>query len=331
MNEFELIARLARVVERPLPKGWVGIGDDCAAVPDPAGEGVTLYTCDAAVEGRHFLQGKTPWEDVGWRLAAASVSDIAACGGAPQAALVALNWPRQYPAEDAEALYRGLARAARDFGFQVIGGNVSSADQVVVDLFMTGRAPRLVPRGGAGPGHGLWLSGPVGDSAAGLAVLKGEPGGGPEDRAVLLHRHLRPHPRLDLAPLLAAHASAAMDISDGLAPELGHLARASGVELRVEGAAVPLSEELRRGWNFRGPLPQDPAFRLALYGGEDYQILFTLPVLEGKEGRKRDDLFLQAGAVEIGRVLPGERGEGRVWLDGMELPEGGGWDHLKGG
>ena len=260
-NEFELIRRLAARLG-PAPEGLIGIGDDAAGVPD--GEGWLLYTCDVAVEGRHFRLGQMPPADIGWRLASANVSDIVACGGLPRHVLVSLGVPPHVADEQLDALYAGLAEAGRDFGFHVIGGNVSGAHELFVDLFMTGHTSRFVPRGGARPGDVLAVSGPLGGSAAGLEILGR--GARDESERALVRRHLRPRARTDFAEALRAAASAAIDISDGLSSELHHLAEASHVRLELESARIPRAPELRA---YAGA---DPAASLgwALRGGEEY-------------------------------------------------------------
>lgn len=316
-GEFELIARLAARLEGRLPAGGaqpgaVGIGDDCAAVPLAAG-GVQLLTCDIAVAGRHFLPGRTPMADTGWKVASANVSDVCACGGRPTHALVSLGVPAGQDPAALEALYDGLGEAAAAYGFAVAGGNVSGAAELIVDVFMLGEAPRFIARSGAQPGEVVAVSGTLGDAAAGLALF-GAGAWAPEAEP-LVRRHLRPRARTDLVPLLQDVATAAIDISDGLASELNHLAERSGVALAVEGAAVPLSAPLRAHAAARG----EPALGLALHSGEEYALLFTLPA-------ERVDALAGHDVTVIGRV---EAGQG-VTLDGQPLPREG-WDHLQAG
>ena len=309
LGEFELIARLAERLPPTRGAGVVGIGDDAAAIP--SGEGLLLMTCDIAVSGRHFLPGLTPMADVGWKVATSNVSDIVACGGLPSVALISLGVPREAAEADFDGLYDGIAEAASHYGFQVLGGNVSGAQEIVVDCFMLGKAPRFIPRGGARPGDKVALSGTVGDSQAGLAVLKA--GAKNETEQQLLRRHLRPRARTDLVELLQKSANAAIDISDSLASELNHLAKASGARLEVEAARIPISRELRAYAKAQG---EDP-LQAALFGGEEFQVLFTVPPEEA--GRLEE-----AGIALIGEVTAGEG----AWLSGEPLPAKG-WDHLR--
>lgn len=308
-GEFALIARLAALLGNPSTPGIIGIGDDCAGIPK--GDGFLLMACDIAVEGRHFRRGLAPMEDVGWKVATANVSDVVACGGRPTFALVSLGVPEALPPAELDGLYRGLAAAGRHYGFQVLGGNVSGAQELIVDLFILGESPRFIARGGARPGDLLAVSGTLGDGDAGLALLQAE--GARVAGHPLVRRHLHPTARLDLVPLLQALATAAIDISDGLASELHHLAQASGVRLDVDAARIPLSQALRDFARERG---EEPLTR-AVNGGEAYEVLFTLPA--DAEAR-----LAGTDVSVIGRVSTGAG----VFLDGRPLPSGG-WDHLR--
>lgn len=308
--EWRWIQRLTRSLRTAELPGVVNIGDDCAAWPH--GGELLLLTCDAAVAGRHFTIGHTPWEAIGWRLATASVSDVAACGGHPISALVSVGLPQGLPEQALEAVYQGLQEAAECYGFFVQGGNISTAEQLFLDLFMLGRTAHFVPRGGAQPGDWLALSDVPGESEAGRRALLAAT----EDaQATLIARHLRPQARLDLVPLVAECAHAAIDVSDGLASELHHLARASGVRLEVERAAIPQSEALRRWCAAQG----ESALQLALSGGEDYALLVSVAPQDWVR-------MEQAGFQRIGQVCEGQG----VCLDGEALALTG-WDHLRQG
>ncbi len=311
-GEFGLIARLAARLQAPKMEGVVGIGDDTAAVPRAGG--FMLLTCDIAIAGRHFLQGTTPMADVGWKVAVSCVSDIAACGGLPEHALVSLGVPEDIGAESLDELYDGLAEAAAHYGFEVLGGNVSGATELVVDCFMVGKAARFISRGGAKPGELVAVSGTLGDSDAGGTILA-DAGArvAREPHRSLVGRHLRPQARIDLVEPLGKWATAAIDISDSLASELHHLSASGGVGLAVEREKIPLSPELK---TFAVGTGEDPMER-ALFGGEDYQILCTLPKAHGKQAET-------AGFTLIGEVVK----EKCVLLSGEPLPAKG-WDHLR--
>ena len=310
-GEFELIRRLAARVGECEAADVVGIGDDAAAVLRD-GKWL-LLTCDIAVEGRHFRLGKAAPADVGWKVASANVSDIVACGGKAEHALISLGVPPHVSEDQLEALYGGIAEAAQSYGFFVLGGNVSRSQELIVDVFMTGTAQRFIPRGGARPGDRIALSGPLGDSAAGLELLDVRQRAAANDHENrLIRSHLRPRARDDLVESLQQGASAAIDISDGLSSDAGHLAEASGVRLDLERSRLPVSRDLEAFARSR-----DVAhWKWVLHGGEDYQILFTFP-------REHDPVFAAAGIAVVGEVRAGHG----VYLDGeMLIPEG--WDHL---
>jgi thiamine-monophosphate kinase len=314
LGEFELIARLAGRLKPPLTPGAVGIGDDCAALP--ASDGFLLITCDAAVENRHFVPDLIPWADVGWRLATANVSDVVACGGRPTAALISLGVPAKLAPEVLDEIYDGLADAARQYGFDVLGGNVSGAKELWLDMMMVGKCRRFLSRGGARPGDQIIVTGPLGDSAAGLELLKEGAGGegAAPHVATLIQRHRRPRARTDLVDTLQATASAVIDISDGLASELNHLAARSKVKLAVERGRIPVSKELEAFAAERGRNPVD----IALGSGEEYELVCTIPRAGG---------MLPLGGKNT-RVIGEVQAGAGVFLDGQPLPPNG-WDHLR--
>lgn len=310
IGEFALIARMAARLKGGLPEGVVGIGDDCAALP-LSGGGVQLLTCDVMVDGRHFKSGRSDLADVGWRAATANVSDICACGGLPGYALVSLMVPPGRHADSLEALYQGLSEAEAEYGFRVIGGNVSGGAVLAVDMFMLGEAPRFVPRGGAKPGDRIAVSGTLGDAAAGLALLdSGTSAFSGADE--LVRRHRRPRAEVALVPLIQRVASSAIDISDGLSAELHHLALASGTRMDIRSDLIPLSQPLTAFAQARGDSP----LKWALHGGEDYRLLLTIPP-------EHPDALDDSQVTLIGEVREGAG----VFLDGAPLPRGG-WDHL---
>ncbi|HEX7928050.1 MAG TPA: thiamine-phosphate kinase, partial [bacterium] len=253
-----------------------------------------------------------------WKIATANVSDIVACGGKPSACLSSLGVPPDFPPAVLEAIYDGLADAARHYGFDVVGGNVSAASELWIDLFMLGKAPRFISRGGAKPGDLVVVTGAIGDAAAGFDLLQSRRRGreDPPYAEALVNKHLRPQARLDLVDPLRAAASAAIDISDGLASELHRLAERSKVQISIDAGRIPMSAELTV---FATDRQIDP-LRLALSSGEEYQLVFTLP----KGGNLAP--FGGRGTRIIGEVRAGSG----VLLDGAVL-EPLGWDHLKAG
>lgn len=265
-GEFQVIARLTSRLTgsgaAPAP-GETWIGDDAAVLEVPD-QGRMLLTADLVVAGVHGDLSLMSVADLGWRAMVASLSDIAAMGGTPRHAVVCVAAP---PESDLDELYSGIAAASSEFGCPVVGGDLSGADQLVVSLAMTGVVPEgaePVLRSGARPGDRLFVTGPLGASAAGLRLLRGGPGEGldPATVAELQVAYRRPRPRLrEGTAARAGGASAMIDVSDGLAGDLGHIADASGVGFEL--MHVPVA---------RGAEVDD-----ALYGGEDYQLVMACP------------------------------------------------------
>jgi thiamine-monophosphate kinase len=295
-GEFELIERLASHLE-PLDSG-LGIGDDAAAWQPTAGR-VLVATTDMLVEGIHFrLEWISP-RDLGWKALAVNLSDLAAMGASPGHALISIALlPDQGPL--AEEIYEGLGELARGTGTRVVGGDtVRTPGPLVINVALVGEADpeRLLRRTGARPGDVVAVTGTVGASAAGLDLLlrDGRAALARPGAASLIEAHHRPRPQLRAGAALAAHdVHCAIDISDGVASEAWHLARASGVEIEVDVDRLPLTREAVE------LLGEARARQLALTGGEDYQLLFTVP--ERRYDEVTRALPPDAGATVVGRV-----------------------------
>ena len=316
-----------------------GNGDDAAAVslsPLPGGEplagepgvaeaGVTeLYTTDTMVAGVHFTAATTPWRDLGWKALASNISDIAAMGGIPGVALVTLGLPPDTPVDGIAELYAGMNDICRRFGVAIVGGDMVRSPVAFVTVALTGIADgALLLRTAAAPGHQVAVTGPVGGSAGGLRLLlAGGVDDGDDAAAELIRRHRMPCPQVVAGRILAGvGVPAAMDVSDGLADDLGKLCRASGVAAIIYADRAPVLPALRERW------PDDWA-DLALYGGEDYVLLFTAPPATMAAALAQ----LPAGAAVIGEITVGEPGQVTVINeDGAVRPRsGGGWDHFAG-
>ena len=278
LGETALIGALAEVFGPPPPGVVLGIGDDCAAVSLKEIEGNLLWTMDTLVEGVHFSLSYITLAQLGWKALAVNLSDIAAMGGEPLHALVSLGWPPERDLALALELAEGLAQAAREYGVAIIGGDtVASPGLVAVTITLTGVVPRrrMLRRAGARVGDLIYLTGELGEAAAGLQVLKRRPELDADLQAALVAAHLAPKPQLVAGRLLAGQglASAAIDTSDGVASDLYHLCLASGVGAAIPAAAVPVSPRVLAA----APYLQADPMRLALMGGEDYQLLFTSP------------------------------------------------------
>lgn len=270
-TELERVARLRAIFGGGEGVARVGIGDDAAVLDAPPGE-VLVWTIDAQVEGVHFERAWLSLEDIGYRSMMAAASDLAAMGARPLGALSALVLPTDVDGDALSALARGQRAAADAIGAAVLGGNLARGGELSVTTTLLGATARPITRTGARPGDALHLTGPVGLSGAGLALLRADPTR--DDPCTRMFR--RPLAHVARSPEIAAHATAAIDVSDGLLRDASHVADASGVSLVLD-AAVLLSlggDALAEGAAAAG---KDP-LALALGGGEDYVVLFAAAV-----------------------------------------------------
>lgn len=309
-SEDDAIARISALLGSPPAHVLQGIGDDVALLaPD------LVWTVDTLVEDVHFTRTTASAADVGWRALAVNLSDLAAAGAAPLGALVALSAPAEASA-DFEPLYRGLAACADAFACPVIGGDITRAPQLVLSVTVLGRASAPVPgRAGAQPGDVLVVTGRLGGSAAGLAIVQGRATAGGFD-AALIERHRRPQPRLDDGRELAPVAHALMDLSDGIATDARRLAQRSGTRLIIDLDALPLDAGVAAVAESLGT----PPGVLAATGGEDYELLAALPRAAADALGDRVTII---GAVEAGDPGVAFTGAGAD----RDLV---GWDHLRG-
>jgi thiamine-monophosphate kinase len=324
LGEFGLIARIAEhCVARP--EGVVkGIGDDCAVVRASGGR-LTLVTVDLLVERVHFLRGAITPEQLGAKALAVNLSDVAAMGGTPRDAFVSLAVPPDMTVEYLDAFYAGMKAMAARHAVNLLGGDTTgSKADLVINIALTGEVDEreVLYRGGARVGDAIYVTGPLGDSAGGLdAVLNARAEGSAAARE-LVRRHHEPIPHVDAGRRIAAsgHARAMIDVSDGLASDLGHLCDESRVGAEVEAARVPVSPELATHCAAHGM----DATRLAISGGEDYVLLLAAdPAIEAA--------LAGSGVAlrRIGRIVDAGRRE-IVHPDGSREPlVPTGWDHFR--
>ena len=324
-KEFDLVYPPDRATA-PRPGLLVDIGDD--AVVAARRDGALIWTTDTLVAGVHFLPEQTAWRDTGWKALAVNVSDVAAMGGRPDLALVTLALPNDFCVADAQALYGGLREAAAVFGATLGGGDVVRAPVFSITVALSGWAamsergePLVMTRAAARVGDVVAVSGALGDAAAGLRLLID--GDDFSTAARNLRRaHERPTPRHELADAaVRAGVRCAIDVSDGLVQDLGHIARASGVGIRVDAGRLPLSAALRERF-------ADAATDLALGGGEDYELVLIgpPPVIESLIERSETPLTAMGAVVDSDppRVAV-------VDAAGRERPlDAAGWDHFGG-
>jgi thiamine-monophosphate kinase len=327
-GEVGLILALAQRFGASPPEVILGIGDDCAAL-DLGGPDFFLWTLDTLVEGVHFDLSYITLPQLGEKSLAVNLSDIAAMGGEPLYALLSLGWPPGRDLAGALELGQGLAQGAQKYGVAVIGGDtVASPSGLSVTVSVLGRVPReeMLRRAGARVGDQIFVTGPLGEAAGGLEILRRGLKFDPHIQEPLTRAHLAPQPQLKAGRLLAREglATALIDLSDGVASDLYHICRAGGVGARLEAQAAPISPQVRAVAQAIG---RDP-LSLALRGGEDYQLLFTSPP---EKAASLAQVFSQAGLVPplvLGEIIPGEE----VCLrDGEreKIISGTGYDHFR--
>ena len=286
IHEFELIRAIHRRHGRHTPSVIQGIGDDAAIITSRAGQW-TVLTTDLLTEGVHFDLRTATMADIGFRAVASNLSDIAAMGGTPQYLLVTLAIPRTGTSHHVHQLYRGMMAACRPHHVGLIGGDTSASNGGwFLSVALIGVVPsrQALFRSGARIGDLLYVTGTIGDSLAGLRLLNEVPPGtkpyqwtaalSTRHRQFLIGRHLRPTARVAEGQWLNTHrfATSAIDISDGLSGDLRHICRESHVGADLDLAALPLSPACHA---FAASRELDPV-DLALTGGEDYELLFTV-------------------------------------------------------
>lgn len=346
-TEFDFISRIKRRAEAARGAAQadglvLGIGDD-AAILNGRGQRDSVVTADLLVEDIDFRRTSLP-QDIGYKALAVSLSDIAAMGARPRWALLSLGLPQDiYDSPFAAGMYEGFLSAARRFGVTLVGGDVSrTPERIVIDSIVIGEARRgwAVLRSGARAGDQIYVTGTLGGAAAGLKLL--EHANRLRMRAArvrslsglagLTRRQMRPTPRVECGALLGERrlASALIDLSDGLSSDLAHLCERSGVGALVEAARIPVAPLLRRA-NATNPNQltralTDDALNLALHGGEDFELLFTV------RPRVATQLPRRLGGVRLTRI-----GEVREAREGIRISRGGsaeilrpaGFDHFK--
>jgi thiamine-monophosphate kinase len=320
IGEFSLIASIRRRMEgRYPPEVVVGIGDDCTVL-QPQEDTEWVITTDTQVEDVHFRRAwMTPYQ-IGWRAMAVNLSDIASMGAQPIGALAALTMPAATEAAFFDQLLDGLCDLGLGFNCPLIGGNLAR-DPAHLSLTLTvlGRVPlgKSVLRGGGRPGDEIWVSGRLGGSAAGLRTFLQTIPLADAVCAALRQRYTQPLPRLREAIFLRASGclTSMIDLSDGLAGDLGHLCEESGVGAQIMADALPLQAGVRE---VAAALGEDP-LELALRGGEDFELCYT--TLPGTLTPLLDEFRAQFGIdlTPVG-IMTAERSLRLVHADGSQTP-----------
>jgi thiamine-monophosphate kinase len=297
----------------------LGIGDD-AALFSPRRGYETVLTCDWFLEGTHFLRDRHPADSVGWKSLARAVSDIAAMGAEPRCFLLSLALPDSHTGRWLNEFLAGLRRAARKFNCPLAGGDTTRRNEILMNVTVVGEiaSGRALLRSGARPGDIIYVSGRLGEAEMGLQLIRSKRHFA--NRNPALRKHLYPEPRIAVGRWLANRriATSLMDLSDGLSSDLPRLCAASGVGARLHASRIPAVQEPNR------PSAKNvDAIDLALNGGDDYELLFTVrPSKTGQIPRAFQGVPLTA----IGEITRGQKLT-LVQPDGRERPlPSGGWD-----
>ncbi|MFQ5530049.1 MAG: thiamine-phosphate kinase [Gemmatimonadota bacterium] len=322
-GEFERIrAMLSVAVDLgPSDQVVIGPGDDAAVVRPAAGESIVLST-DLSIEGVHFRRDWLTWELIGYRAAGAALSDLAAMAARPIGVLVSLALPPELDTPVYEQITSGLTACLGPAGAVLLGGDTSrSPGPAMIDIVAVGGALTAVGRAGAGPGDEIWVTGRLGAAAAALFALRAGLEPDPGDR----RKFERPEPRWREAIWLTDRNAmkAAIDLSDGLAGDVAHLAEASGVRVDLCVDRLPLATSLE-AWS-----DDSVSLSIAAGGGEDYELLFAAPA--GVVADLRGD-FRSAFGLDLTRIGGVTEGAGVSWVDraggAVAPPASAGFDHF---
>ncbi len=328
VGEFGFIEKIRTAMKAKNPSVVLGIGDD-AAIFKPTKGHEMVFTTDMLVEGRHFdFKWISPWQ-LGAKTMAVNVSDCAAMGAKPTVAVVSLGVSSSFPVKDLEAFYDGMKGWAESYGAQIVGGDTVGSDKFIVNVALVGEVEsgKALKRSGAKVGDALFVTGTLGDSAAGLYSLQHPSEKGKEATALLVKRHLAPTPRFSVGRALSVKklASAAIDISDGLSSEVHHLCDESGLGAEIHEEALPISPSLAHYCKENGLNPLD----FVLNGGEDYELLFTVPLPRISEAVQKLPSETGVAVKSIGRMVPKPKGVTLITRKAERLPlKAKGFDHF---
>ncbi len=330
MGEFELINLIRSnftgyedFKSTPWQEVMVGIGDDAAAWRGD--NHIQLATTDTLVQDIHFDLNIINWEELGWKALAVNLSDIAAMGGTPKYALLALALPGELEVEDISSFTNGMIHLAKEFGVAIVGGNVATAPNVIITITVMGcsESEVILKRSTASPGDKIAVTGYLGLSAAGLEMFKGKTISDPEINNILRRAHLTPRPKVREGQVLVKQGvKTAIDISDGLIADLDHICELSKVNAKVRIEEIPIHPVVKANFsNYQ---------ELALSGGEDYELLFTAD----DATISRTKQALECPVTIIGSITKEKLPKRVTVVDSKEKTiryKKGGWEHFKHG
>ena len=332
LGEFGLIDRIRNGVSLRQPNSLMGIGDDAAVID--AGDEVILLSTDMLIEGIHFDLSYMPLQHLGYKAVAVNVSDIAAMNGTPQQIVIGLGISNRFSVEAVDELYKGIAAACENYKVDLVGGDTTaSASGLLISVSVLGRTKKgnEVYRSGAQDKDIICVTGDLGGAYIGLQILEREKAvylTNPEMQPELdkyeysVKRQLKPEARMDIIHELAdlgIKPTSMIDISDGLASELFHLSKSSGVGMRIFEDKIPIDEE---SYTSAVEFNLDP-FTCALNGGEDYELLFTIRQNDFEKIKNHADIHF------IGYVHPDARQNVMIMKSGTVVPlKAQGWEHF---
>ncbi|MGC8766087.1 MAG: thiamine-phosphate kinase [Brevinematia bacterium] len=335
LEEFELIEVIKNITEKNVPGNvLVPNGDDCFVFKENQS---ILITTDSLVDGVHFKKELFPPYDLGIKSASANLSDIAAMGGIPKFAIISLILPTKTKENWVTELYKGLTRTFSKYDVYIGGGNLSKGNTLSITITLIGISnDKVLTRKGAKPGNLIFVSGTLGDSALGLKLImeKREEHKESEElikfRKYLIRRHLNPTPRIELGKRIVNIATSCIDISDGLLQDLNHILKSSKVGAKIKLENIPISpgynhlveEFLKKGKdNYLNRL------KYALTGGEDYELIFTVPN-DRKDEIQKISKELKLKITEIGQITEGSQIE--IYSNNKKIKKNffKGWQHF---
>lgn len=318
-GEFALIDRLHGIVATQQVNVIKGIGDDAAVLrvaPEPAP--YLLVTTDILVDGRHFRRNWATAEQIGIKAAECNISDIAAMGGRPQWMFTSIVLPADTQVDWIEALYRGIRQSCNTRGIALLGGDTTQGELFSITITLLGSVSQdhLCLRSHAQADDYIMVTGTLGASAAALMVL--ETGSKPSQ--YLLEKHLTPRSRMDIVDCIAPVANAMIDISDGLAAEIHHICQQSHVGAQIQASMIPIHPDVKN----IAANHKIPPLELALGGGEDFELLFTISA-ENKALLDKCDI----GYYNIGRITKHKDQILLITPEGVQKPLVGGYNHFR--
>lgn len=325
IGEFGLIERIKKLVGVPSKGVVVGIGDDSAVIR-PAPGRLLLCTSDTLMEGVHFTLDMISPKQLGKKAMVANLSDIAGMGGEPKYAMVSIGLPRKISVEFVDEVFRGLKNVAKSYGVSIVGGDlVYSPSDIVINITILGEIEEgyTILRSGARPGDVILVTGDLGASAAGLELLKAGVSGNR-----VIERFLTPTARVGEGRVIAQRklATSMIDISDGLAGDMNHICSLSKVGAKIWAYEIPISQATRE---VAQKLKRDP-LDFALYGGEDFELLFTTPPEKAQEAMDVLKKRAKTSVSRIGEITPRRGRLQLISTDGKSVQlEPRGYEHFR--